>query len=176
MTDIPATMALLRERLGPLLEGGEAVTPLPNADIMVRVSPQGLVAVASILKTDLGFTTLMNHLGVDYGDRMAVMYNLFAPLSGRKVTLQVLLDRAAPGVPSLEPVFRGIGWFERETYDLLGIVFHGHLNLRRLLLPGDWVGHPLRKDYVFPERYGGIDLRRPDPLAPGGESVEISGG
>lgn len=174
--EIPATMALLHERLGPLLEGEDAIAPLPNADIMVRVSAAGLVAAAAILKEDLGFTTLMNHLGVDYGDSMAVIYNLHAPRLARKVTLKVRLDRSAPGVPTLGTVFPGSGWFERESFDLLGIVFYGHRNLRRLLLPEDWVGHPLRKDYVFPERYGGIDMRRPDPLAPSGAAAEASGG
>lgn len=166
MADIAAVMALLQERLGGLLEGDGPITPLPNADIMVRVARGGLPAAARILKDELGFTTLMNHLGVDYGDRLAVIYNLFSPLHGAKATLKAVLDRAEAAAPTLVTVFPGAAWFERESYDLLGITFVGHGNLKRLLLPDDWEGHPLRKDYVFPTSYGGVDMRRADPLAP----------
>jgi len=104
----------------------------------------------------------MNQLGADYGDRMAVIYNLYSPALKEKITVKVYLDREQPEIASLERAFPGIGWYERETYDMLGIRFSGHSNLKRLLLPEDWTGYPLRKDYVYPTNYNGIDTPRED--------------
>ena len=63
-----------------------------------------------------------------------------------------------PEVPSVAAVYNSADWHEREQYDLLGIMFTGHPDLRRLLLPEEWIGHPLRKDYVYPSSHGGIPL------------------
>lgn len=132
---------------------------MPNDDVMIEVARSSVVSVMETLKNSprLRFDTLMNHLGVDYGDRFAVIYNLYSYLLDRKVTVKVYLDHEKPEVATLEPVFRGISWYERETWDLLGIKFLGHSNLRRLLLPPDWEGHPLRKDYEYPQSIAGID-------------------
>lgn len=156
-------ITLLRRMLSPAALSVEAMN---NDDVMILLEARDLVASVGTLKNDptLGFSTLMNHLGVDYGDRMAVVYNLYSPVLRRKITIKVHLDRARPEAPSLERAFPGINWFERETYDLLGIRFTGHSNLKRLLLPEDWEGHPLRKDYRAPERYQGIETARPDLL------------
>jgi NADH-quinone oxidoreductase subunit C len=135
-----------------------------NNDLLVVVNPDRLPAVMGTLKNDpeLCFTTLMNHLGADYKDKMAVIYNLYSPLLRGKVTVKAFLDHDKPEVPSLERLFRGISWFERETYDLLGIRFIGHSNLKRLLLPEDWEGFPLKKDYVYPAEYNGLSTARVD--------------
>ncbi len=151
-----------------------SVEAMKNDDCMVIVSGDNLVAIMRTLKTEegLGFTTLMNHLGVDYGDRLAVIYNLYSPVLRKKITVKTLVDREHPEVPSLETVHPGINWYERETFDLLGIRFAGHSNLKRLLLPEDWSGHPLRKDYVYPESYHGIITGRADLLdSPGAGEV-----
>lgn len=167
-------ISMLSSRLGSALLSAEE---MKNDDILLVVDRQQLVAAAGMLKNDpaLSFTTLMNHLGADYGDRLAVIYNLYSPLIRNKITIKVYLDRGDPSVPSLERAFPGIGWYERETYDLLGIRFTGHSNLKRLLLPDDWEGHPLRKDYVYPASYHGIETGRPnlldDATAPGGRDV-----
>lgn len=143
-----------------------SIEEMKNNDLMITVVKDRLLAAMTALKAEeaLGFTMLMNHLGADYGDRMAVIYNIYSPLLGQKATVKAFLDRAHPEVESLMPLFRGIDWFERETYDLLGIRFSGHANLKRLLLPEDWEGHPLRKDYAYPGSYNGITTARPDLL------------
>ena len=73
-------------------------------------------------------------------------------------------DRANPVVPTVESVWPAANWLEREAYDLLGVVFSGHSDLRRILLPDDWVGFPLRKDYVEAPEYHGISTVRESML------------
>lgn len=148
------------EKIGNVL--GDAVIgirEIPNNDILIEIRKDELFTVMEKLKNDgeLMFDCLMNHTGVDYRDRFGVMYNLFSFSLNRKITVRAYLDAKMPEVASLEPLFRGINWFERETYDMLGIKFIGHGNLKRLLLPDDWEGYPLRKDYVYPAEYRGID-------------------
>jgi NADH-quinone oxidoreductase subunit C len=77
-----------------------------------------------------------------------------------KLTLRVELPRDAATVPSVGDVWPVAGWWEREVFDLFGITFAGHPDLRRLMTPSDWTGHPLRKDYVYPTEYNAIPLRR----------------
>ncbi len=143
-----------------------SLAPQKNNDLLIVVDKVRLVTAAGILNKDAGlqFTVLMNHLGADYGDRMAVIYNLYSPLLRRKITLKAFLDRDDTAVDSLTPLFPGIAWYERETFDMFGIRFLGHQNLKRLLLPEDWEGFPLRKDYAFPAEYHGIATARPDLL------------
>ena len=138
------------------------IEEMPNNDIIMEIYTDDLVPVMVSMKKDedLRFTTLMNQLGVDYGESFAVIYNLYSFDLDNKLTVKVYMDKDNPEVDSVEHIFRGVNWFERETYDLLGIRFKGHGNLERLLLPPDWEGHPLRKDYVYPEVYNGLELKR----------------
>jgi NADH-quinone oxidoreductase subunit C len=80
--------------------------------------------------------------------RFDIVYQLRSLQHNDYCRLIVQVPEEDPTVPTLEGVFAGMDWLERETFDLLGIVFTGHHDLRRILLPGDWEGHPLRKDYV----------------------------
>jgi len=106
--------------------------------------------VARFLKEDeqLAFDYLSNLHGVDYEDRMEVCYFLYSYQNRQSVAVKVKTDREQPAVPSVMDIWRGADWNERETFDLFGIHFPGHTNLRRILLPDEWVGYPMRKDYV----------------------------
>jgi len=73
-----------------------------------------------------------------------------------RVEIRISADRANPKIPSVEQIWRMADWFEREAYDMYGIIFEGHQNMTRILCPDDWEGWPLRKDYKAPETYHGI--------------------
>ena len=95
--------------------------------------------------------------GADYPpDRIEVVYHLYSQTHGRSLVTKVQLDRNDPKVPSIESVWRMADWHERECYDMFGVVFENHPDLRRILLPFDWEGFPLRKDYVYPDTYRGV--------------------
>lgn len=92
------------------------------------------------------FDLLVSVSGVDWKDRLEVVYHLYSTHTFERLCLKAT---AIDGkLPSLMPVWHGADWHERETYDLFGIIFEGHPNLTRILMPSDWIGHPLRKDYV----------------------------
>jgi len=105
--------------------------------------------VARLLKQEeaLHFEYLSNLHGIDYEDRMEVYYHLYSYKNEQSLAVKVKTDREQPTIPSVTSLWEGARWNERETYDLLGIRFAGHENLRRIMLPDEWVGHPLRKDY-----------------------------
>ncbi|GGG84939.1 NADH-quinone oxidoreductase subunit C [Paenibacillus radicis (ex Gao et al. 2016)] len=104
-------------------------------------------SIAELLKIENDLTYLRNVSGVDYETHLEVVYHLVSLQSGRELTVKVKADREKPEVSSATPVWATANWNEREIYDLLGIVFTGHPDLRRIMMPDDWVGHPLRKDY-----------------------------
>lgn len=96
---------------------------------------------------EMGFDHLSVITGVDYKDRFEVVYNFFSYKKKENLVLKVILEHEKPEIDSLTPLWKGADWLERETYDLVGIKFIGHPNLRRILLPEGWLGHPLRRDY-----------------------------
>ncbi len=101
---------------------------------------------------------LANLTGIDYtaDDQMAVAYDLYSFDLKHTIAVKVYCRRENPIVPSVADIWPAADWNEREAYDLLGILFTNHPDLRRILLADDWIGHPLRKDYVFPTEYHGI--------------------
>ncbi len=103
------------------------------------------------------FDVLMCLSGVDNNDgTLAVTYHLDSMQHRHKVTLKVIVQKDAATVQSVTRVWRSADWHEREAFDMYGIVFEGHEDLRRILMPYDWEGHPLRKDYQVPEFYNGM--------------------
>ena len=90
--------------------------------------------------------------------RIEVLYALWSFQHRHQVLIKVNLDRDNPRVKTLSEVYRAANWYERECYDMLGVIFEGHPDLQRILLPPDWVGHPLRRDYIFPEEYNGMKV------------------
>jgi NADH-quinone oxidoreductase subunit C len=122
-------------------------------EVAVYLARENLVEAATLLRDDPdGLYVLPVYVtAVDWPDReprFDVVYQLRSLAHNDTVKLIVQVGEDDPSVPTLERVFAGMDWHERETYDLLGIVFTGHHDLQRILLPSDWVGHPLRKDYV----------------------------
>ncbi|MDX6612279.1 MAG: NADH-quinone oxidoreductase subunit [Blastocatellia bacterium] len=119
----------------------------------IIVPREHIVAACTYLKTtpELEFNFLADLCGVDRGPeeepRFEVNYHLFSVTRLHRVRLKVLLDDDEVNVPTVTGVWRTANWHERETFDLLGIVFTGHPDLRRILMPEDSEGHPLRKDF-----------------------------
>ena len=93
-------------------------------------------------------------------ENLAVIYNLHSMQHNHKLEIYVSMPKSDPKVPSVEQIWRVADWFEREVYDMFGIEFEGHRDLRRILLPSDWDGFPLRKDYEFPETWHGIVINK----------------
>ncbi|TFB13310.1 NADH-quinone oxidoreductase subunit C [Candidatus Marinimicrobia bacterium MT.SAG.4] len=137
-------------------------TDLDGIEQSVTIEANSIADVCNYLKTEseLQFTSLMCLSGVDYEDKMEVVYHLHSLLYDHKVTLKVELSRDNPKLPSVSGVWKAANWHEREAYDMYGIVFDDHPDLRRILLPDDWEGFPLRKDYVVAEKYRGWTIRK----------------
>jgi NADH-quinone oxidoreductase subunit C len=110
------------------------------------IKKEELLKVAEKVK-EMGFDNLSVITGIDYGDRFEVVYNFFSYIKKQNLVLKVVLKHETPEVDSLASLWKVADWLERETYDLVGIKFSGHPNLKRILLPDGWIGHPLRKDY-----------------------------
>lgn len=150
-----AIHALLTEKFG------EAIAPwqAPEAgDPWIAVRPAAFLEVCRFLKDEpaLAFNYLRLISGVDYTDRLASVYHFYSYGHGHGLTIHVDLDRQDPRVASVVALWPTADWMERETYDLMGIIYEGHPALTRILLPDDWQGFPLRKDYQSPQEYHGI--------------------
>lgn len=139
-----------------------------NRDAWISVAPFEIERIAETLKTarDLSFDYLECITGVDYPDlkKIVVVYHVYSYTQRHRIVLKAFLDRDDPAMPSVVNVWSTANWQERECYDLLGVLFEGHPDLRRLLMPDDWEGHPLRKDYEEKEEYHGIPTVRPNPI------------
>ena len=102
------------------------------------------------------FVTAIDQLDLGLAPRFVAVYQLFSLRHNRRLRLKAPLSGDAPAIDSVTPVWPAADWHEREAFDLMGIRFSGHPDLRRILCPDDWEGHPLRKDYEFPLEYHGI--------------------
>ncbi|MFD0714910.1 NADH-quinone oxidoreductase subunit C [Paenibacillus sp. GCM10027626] len=116
---------------------------MPN----IVVQPEHWPAAAELLKSELAFHYLRNVSGVDYETYLEVVYHLVSLETKKELAVKVRTEREAASVPSATPIWATANWNEREIYDLLGIDFAGHPDMRRIMMPDDWAGHPLRKDY-----------------------------
>ncbi len=120
--------------------------------------------VCELLHTSEGayFDCLSCLTGIDNGSEsntMEVVYNLYSIPYDQHFVLKVKTDRAQPEVESVSDIWKTADWHERETYDMLGISFKNHPDLRRILMPDDWEGYPLRKDYQEQEIYHDIKVK-----------------
>jgi len=125
--------------------------------------PEHLVVVCAYLQKDLRYTFLSSVTAVDWPERIPrydVVYHLLSIPNQSELRLKVRVGQRRedhPSVPTVTGIWPGANWYEREVYDLFGITFAGHPDLRRILMPMDWTTHPLRKDYPL----SGFDLPEP---------------
>ena len=158
--DAAGIQARLHERFGDAV--GALVGTSPNA--FATVDSARIGEVAAFAKTDaaLRFDCLSNLSGVDYPKEghIQVVYHLLSYPLHHQFVLKVNAKRDDPVVATVSSVWSAADWQEREVFDLLGVTFEGHPDLRRILMPEDWPGHPLRKDFVEPQEYHGIPTSR----------------
>jgi len=144
---------------------GEAILGYGVAygELTVNVAREAILEVVGWLMDDPkgGFVNIVDVCGVDYPERenrFDVVYHLTSPKRNLRIRLKVETDEVTP-VPSITPILPGAGWFEREAYDLYGILFVGHPDLRRILTDYGFDGHPLRKDFPLT---GYVEVRYDD--------------
>jgi NADH-quinone oxidoreductase subunit C len=139
---------------------GVVATDLEGKHPHVVIAPEAWPVAAEFLRDDpdLKFDYLRAVSGVDYPaeNKLVSVYDLISTTRRHTFAVKVSAARDNPHTPSVASVWPTANWHEREAYDLLGILYDGHPDLRRILLPEDWQGHPLRKDYVWPKEYNGI--------------------
>jgi NADH-quinone oxidoreductase subunit C len=133
----------LREQFPQAVEEVAMTVDFPT----LTVAREQFLAICRFARDTLGFDAPQNVNGIDRGDCFEVVYHLYSMQELRFLGLKVKLDRDDPHMPSATEVWRGVNWHEREVFDMFGVIFDGHPDLRRILLPDDWVGHPARKDY-----------------------------
>ncbi|MBI2889417.1 MAG: NADH-quinone oxidoreductase subunit C [Nitrospirae bacterium] len=157
----------IRDKLTASL-GAAEYTPGPG-DAAITVPVDRWHEAATVLRRDpdLDFDFLRSLSGVDRPavGKIEVVCHLLSYRHRHTIVLKTGIDRSAPAVPTLSDVWPAANWHERELYDLFGVNVTSHPDLRRLLLPEDWVGHPLRKDYKEPDSYRGIPMQRPQTAA-----------
>ena len=119
-------------------------------ELTLEIAPPKIVSVCGFLKYDQRFVRLSTVTGVDRypaEPRFEMVYHLHSIERNERLRLKCRLPGADPAIESVTSVWRSANWYERETFDLFGIRFVNHPDLRRIMMPEDWDGHPLRKDY-----------------------------
>jgi NADH-quinone oxidoreductase subunit C len=123
----------------------------------IEVKRDRVVDVLRLVRDECGFDVLTDLAGVDYynqgaPERFAIVYNLYSLKDNVRARVKAWVPEADPAIDTVSPLWKAAPWAEREVYDLFGIVFRNHPDLKRILLPADYVGHPLRKDYPLTGR------------------------
>jgi NADH-quinone oxidoreductase subunit C len=136
----------LNDRLpGAIVDGGQAL-----GELTLYVDPARIVEICAYLKSEQKFNRVSSITAVDWfpaDPRFEVVYHLHSNERNARVRLKCRVSESSPEIDSVTAVWRGANWYEREVFDLFGICFRNHPNLKRILMPEDWEGHPLRKDY-----------------------------
>ena len=123
---------------------------LDRGELTLEIAPAKIASICGFLKYDQKFERLSSVTAVDrypLEPRFEVVYHLHSVEQKQRVRLKCRLQSDEPAIESVTSVWRGANWYEREVFDLFGINFLNHPDLRRIMLPDDWEGHPLRKDY-----------------------------
>ncbi|MFL5318534.1 MAG: NADH-quinone oxidoreductase subunit C [Myxococcaceae bacterium] len=150
-------------------ELGEAIGPLvPAKDPFIVVRADRIRELCSFAKAspELAFDFLEDLTATDHPKEQLIrlVYHLYSYKHRHSCVLKVDLPRRDPRVATVEPIWKAANWLEREVFDLFGVTFEGHTDLRRVLLPEDWQGHPLRKDYMEHGGWHSISNVRDNPL------------
>lgn len=143
-----------------------------KTDGFIKIDGAAIVEIATLLRDRLGFETLSCISGTDHPSipAFSVTYHFASYQHRQMIALKAFTARTETDeLPSLSALFKAANWLERETYDMFGIRFSNHPDLRRILCPEDWIGFPLRKDYKAPDYYQGM----PIPLSFDDESPSI---
>ncbi|ASW53218.1 NADH-quinone oxidoreductase subunit C [Plantactinospora sp. KBS50] len=142
-----------------------------RGELTLHIQPGRIAEVCQVMRDDaaLRFELCSSVSGADYlgvdERRLHVVYQLTSMTYRRRVRLEAAVSAEDPHLPSVTAVYPTADWQERETYDMFGVVFDGHPNLTRVLMPDDWEGHPQRKDYPLggvPVEYKGAEIPPPD--------------
>ena len=159
-------MSVKKEELLALIRQftSEEVGEIPNSTPFgVIIKKEILLAVCEQLyKNPASYFDMLSCItGVDNGPEegtMEVIYHLYSIPFNYSLALKVILPRESPEVESVVSIWKSANWLEREVYDMFGIGFKNHPDLRRILMPADWKGYPLRKDYKQEEYYRGVKI------------------
>lgn len=130
---------------------GSKVLPCPNPakEVTIKTDKESIVEVLNFLKNELSFNYLSDLTAVHFPQNekeITVVYHLFSIENKESLRIKVEL-KDGESIPSVISIFPAANWMEREAFDLMGVKFEGHPNLKRILLPDEWEGHPLRKEY-----------------------------
>jgi NADH-quinone oxidoreductase subunit C len=145
-----------------------------QGQVTVVLAAEHLIAALTRLRDDFSFEMLEMETAVDYwpqtAPRFHVVYQVCSLEHNVQLRIRVPLDGNSPSIPTIEGIYPNANWHEREIWDMFGIHIEGHSDLRRILMPADWEGHPLRKDYPlgyeevqFSFNFDEISLRKPKP-------------
>jgi NADH-quinone oxidoreductase subunit C len=162
----------LQNAIGALMERYGAVETAYRGDIEMLISQKKIVEACRTLRDDFQFELLSEETAVDYWPQIEPRFHVVYRVRSIKYNLilgmRVPLDGNFPSMPTIETIYPNANWFERELFDLFGIRFEGHSDLRRILMPYDWEGHPLRKDYPqgyeevqYTFNFEDIDVKKP---------------
>ncbi|MEM7302464.1 MAG: NADH-quinone oxidoreductase subunit C [Pseudomonadota bacterium] len=159
------SLAELADHLPVLLADYDVVQTEAFGELTIVVAASDIVAILRLLRDDVhsGFVSFIDICGVDYPNRarrFEVVYHLLSPTQNVRIRVKVVTDENV-AIPSVTGVFPGADWFEREAYDMYGILFTGHPDLRRLLTDYGFDGYPLRKDFPLT---GHVEVRYDDEL------------
>jgi NADH-quinone oxidoreductase subunit C len=142
---IPIVAALVTAQPEAVLAGKS-----DRGELTLEIAAERIVEVCRFLKDDQKFARISTVTALDWypeEPRFEVVYHLHSLERNERLRLKCRLPGANPEIDSVTVVWRGANWYERETFDLFGIRFANHPNLKRIMLPDNWQGHPLRKDY-----------------------------
>jgi NADH-quinone oxidoreductase subunit C len=164
-TNLPSIVKKLQDRFS-------ASTLEFRSETSLILLPEQIVPVCQVLRDEFDFELLAEQTAVDYWPELKPRFHIVYRLRSLKhnliLGLRVPLAGNSPVMPTLTGVYANANWFERELWDMFGIRFDGHPDMRRVVMPEDWVGHPLRKDYPlgyeevqFTFNFDEIDVRKP---------------